>query len=474
MTDREIGNIIYSFPAKRWFILDEGDELKGLLISVSGIRGIIGKTLTSETALNYARAFGAFLKGGKVAIGRDTRKTGPMVTSAVVSGLLSSGCDVVDIGICSTPTIEMAVRDGGFSGGVAVTASHNPIQYNALKLIGDEGIFLSESQARKVQQLFNSRRFRDCSWNSVGKATFEDKWIDHHISNIIKLDIISASLIKKRRLKIVADCGGGAACYMADSFFKRIGVDYRLIHAVPTGEFLRGPEPVGENLSDLSKAVKRYKADIGLAFDPDADRLAIVSEKGQPIGEEYTLALGSRYILSRKAGPVAVNLSSSLLNDSVAEEAGVKIYRTKVGERNVTEKLRRVGGVVGGEGNGGLIYPRLHWGRDAFLAAAVITQYLASSGLKISELVMELPRYVMIKTKLNISSSDVEREKSAIENAFKGDKINRVDGLKISGKDWWVQIRASNTEPVTRIISEARDHNTARSLIGTVKSVFRK
>lgn len=448
--------------------------MKELLISVSGIRGIIGKTLTSETALNYGRAFGAFLKKGRVVIGRDTRKTGPMITSAVISGLLSSGCDVVDIGICSTPTIEMAVRDGGFSGGAAVTASHNPIQYNALKLIGEEGIFLSESQGRKIQRLFNSRRFRDCGWDSVGKATFEDKWIDHHINKIIKLDIISQSLIKKRRLKIVADCGGGAACNMADSFFKKLGVDYKLIHFIPTGEFPRGPEPIPENLTDLSKAVKRHRADVGFAFDPDADRLAIVSEKGQPIGEEYTLALCSRYILSRTAGPVAVNLSSSMLNDSVAGEAGVKIYRTKVGERNVTEKLRRVGGVVGGEGNGGLIYPRLHWGRDAFLAAAVIIQYLASSELKISELVMELPRYFMVKTKLNLALSEVERKKGAIENAFRGDKINRVDGLKILGKDWWVQIRASNTEPVTRVISEARDYKTARSLIGTVKSVIRK
>jgi len=448
--------------------------LKGLLISVSGIRGIIGKTLTSEIAHNYARAFGSYLKGGKVAVGRDTRRTGPMISSAVISGLMSSGCDVADIGICPTPTIEMAVRDGGFSGGVAVTASHNPIEYNALKLIGEGGVFLCDRRGRKVQQIFNSRQFRNCSWNSAGKATLEDKWIDHHIKKIAELDIISPSLIKRRRLKIVADCGGGAACSMAGDFFRRLGVKYELIHSIPTGEFPRGPEPVPENLSDLSKAVKRNKADVGFAFDPDADRLAIVSEKGEPIGEEYTLALGSRYILSRRSGPLAVNLSSSMLNDFVAREAGVKIYRTKVGERNVTEKLQRVRGIVGGEGNGGLIYPRLHWGRDAFLAAAVITQYLASSGLKISGLVMELPQYVMIKTKINLARSDVEKKIKALETVFRGEKINRIDGIKISGKDWWVQIRVSNTEPVTRIISEASDHKTARSLIGTVKSVFRK
>jgi phosphomannomutase len=447
--------------------------LQKLLISVSGIRGIIGKSLDSGIALDYGRAFGTYLKGGKVAIGRDTRNTGPMISTAVISGLLSTGCDVVDIGICPTPTIELAVRDGGFSGGVAVTASHNPIEYNALKLIGKGGMFLSESESNRVRRRFHTRRFNNRDWKSSGVLTFEDKWIDYHIKKTMRLDVISPSLIKKRKLKIVADCGGGAASVMADRFFKKLGVNYRLIHSKSTGEFPRGPEPIAENLGDLSKAVKRYRADIGFAFDPDADRLAMVSEKGEPIGEEYTLALGARYILSRKKGSMAVNLSSSMLNDYIAREAGAKIYRAKVGERNVTEKLIRIKGIVGGEGNGGLIYPRLHSGRDGFLAAAIISQYLASSRSKISDLVMELPRYVMIKTKVSLGRSDIERKISSLENAFKGDKINRTDGIKISGKDWWVQIRASNTEPMTRIMSEANDLKTARNLIRTVKSIIR-
>ena len=201
--------------------------MTGLLISVSGIRGVVGKTLTPEIALNYAGAFGAYLKGGKIAVGRDTRKTGSMISSAVISGLLSSGCDVIDIGICPTPTIELAVRDGGFAGGVAVTASHNPIEYNALKLIGKEGIFLSDRHGRKVQMLFSSRRFRNRDWKSSGTLSFEDKWIDYHIKQIMGLDIISPSLIKKRKLKVVADCGGGAACYMADRFFKKSFLSFR-------------------------------------------------------------------------------------------------------------------------------------------------------------------------------------------------------------------------------------------------------
>jgi phosphomannomutase len=448
--------------------------LKELLISVSGIRGVIGQGFTSETALNYARAFGAFLKKGKVAVGRDTRTTGPMIVSAVASGLLSSGCDVADIGICPTPTVELAVRSGDFSGGVAVTASHNPIEYNALKLIGKDGVFLSSGQGARVQEIYKSRKFNDRVWNATGNLTNEDTWIDFHLNSILELDFVSVSTIRERGIKIVADCGGGAACYMAEKFFSKLGVNFKLIHSIPTGEFPREPEPIPENLSDLCMAVKKNGADVGFAFDPDADRLAIVSEKGEAIGEEYTLALGSRYILSKIQGPMAVNLSSSMLNDFVADEAGVKIYRSKVGERNVTEKLKRVKGVVGGEGNGGLIFPGLHWGRDAFLAAAVITQYLADSGKRISELVAELPRFVMVKTKVNLTRSQVERKSRAIENAFKGDKINRLDGIKISGKDRWVQIRASNTEPVARIISEAKDRETAEGLVRTVKYVFRK
>jgi phosphomannomutase len=448
--------------------------LSGLLISVSGIRGVVGKALTSEVALNYGRAFGMYLRGGKVALGRDTRRTGPMVSSAVIAGLLSSGCDVVDIGICPTPTVELAVRDGGFAGGVAVTASHNPVEYNALKLIGKEGLFLSESQGNKVRDYYKSGRFINSDWRTTGELSSDDRWVNHHIDRIMDLDIISPPLIKERDIKVVADCVGGAACVMAEEFFTRLGVGFRLIHDKPAGTFPRGPEPVPENLSDLSKEVLRYRADVGFAFDPDADRLALVSEKGYPAGEENTLALCARYILSREKGPVAVNLSSSMLNDFVAAEAGVKIHRSKVGERNVTEKMRRTKAVVGGEGNGGLIYPKLHYGRDGFLAAAVITQYLASTKSILSGLVGELPSYVMLKTRLKLPPSAIKRKLAALEKIFGGNKISRLDGIKISGDGWWVQVRASNTEPVVRIMAEAEDDKTARGLIKTVKNTLVK
>ena len=446
--------------------------MSDLLISVSGVRGIVGETLTAELALNYAAAFGTFIKKGKIAIGGDTRRTGPMIKSAAIAGLLSTGQDVVDIGICPTPTIELAVRYGDFTGGIAITASHNPDEYNALKLIGPGGLFLSEVQAVRVNDIYSSKKSIAVGWEEVGRLSSEDSWIDRHIEKIIHLDIISIDQIRLRQLKIVADCVGGAAALAADKFFSRLGVRYTLINSDVGEKFPHPPEPIPENLKQLGKAVLDSKADIGFAFDPDADRLAMVSEMGKPLGEEYTLALGARYILRHKQGPMVVNLSSSMLNDNVAQEAGVKLYRTKVGERNVTEKMIRAKAVVGGEGNGGLIYPELHWGRDGMLAAAVITQYLASTKSTISALAGELPSYTMLKTKIPASREQVDEKANAIEKAFPKTEINRLDGIKISGDNWWVQIRSSNTEPVARLMAEAKDPKIARSLINAVKSVL--
>jgi len=448
--------------------------LAGLLISVSGIRGIVGQALTAEVASGYAAAFGTFLKGGKVAMGMDTRRTGPMVKSAAISGLLSVGCDVVDIGICPTPTVEIAVRDGGFAGGIVITASHNPDEYNALKLLGKGGLFLSESQGNKVKEIYENKSPHYANWLKTGTLSDDKGWISKHKQNILNLDIITPKLITDRRLKAVVDCVGGAASVMAGEFFQALGLDTTIINSNITGRFPHPPEPIPENLAELGAAVLRESADIGFAFDPDADRLAVVSEKGIPLGEEFTLALGARFILSKKKGPMAVNLSSSMINDFVAKEAGVKISRTKVGERNVTEKLMSGKCVVGGEGNGGLIYPGLHWGRDGFLAAAVLTQYLAESGKKISELAGELPVYTMLKTKLRVSRRDVDKNSPKILKKLPSGKVDTRDGLKVTGEDWWVQIRASNTEPIARLMVEAASEKQAQELARAAKSVFAK
>ena len=447
----------------------KGVDLNKLLISVSGVRGIIGTALTADVAVNYAAAFGTFLPRGKVAVGGDTRKSGPMIKSAAIAGLLATGHDVIDIGICPTPTLELAVFDGSYAGAIAVTASHNPDQYNALKLIGPKGLFLNEIQGKKVKSIYAKGLQKNVKWDKVGNIYPDDSWINHHINKIFGLDIISLDSIASSHLKVVADCCGSTAAVVAANFFSRMDIDFHLVNSIPSDRFPRGPEPVPENLSDLCKTVKDQKANLGMAFDPDSDRLALVDENGIPLGEEYTLALAARFILQNKKGPMAVNLSSSLMNEFVAKNAGVKIYRTRVGERNVTEKLIKSKGVVGGEGNGGLIYPGLHFGRDAFLAAAVIIQYLTSSKKKISELARELPRYEMVKTTLNLSRSDVDKNVRKIEKLFPKARIDRLDGIKIIGDNWWVQIRASNTEPIARLMAEAPGKDDALKLISKVK-----
>ncbi len=448
--------------------------MSNLLISVSGIRGVVGESFTADVALRYSGAFASYLKTGSVAIGGDTRRTGPMIKAACIAGLLGGGRDVVDIGVCPTPTVELAVKEGGFAGGIAVTASHNPDQYNALKLIGPDGLFLSEKQGNRVKEIYEKNLMKNVDWAHVGSLTADTSWVDIHIQRILGLDIISPDQIKSAGLKAVIDCGGGAAIAMAEKFFSALGIEFELIHSERSGMFPRGPEPVPENLNDLCAAVKKADADIGLAFDPDADRLALVSDLAEPLGEEYTLALGARYILSQERGPMAVNLSSSLMNEFVAGEAGVKLYRTKVGERNVTERLKKSICIVGGEGNGGLIYPKLHYGRDAFMAAAVILQYLAVSRKKISRLAVELPGYVMLKRKIGVTRRMVESKIRVLEKKFPGGRIDKADGIRISGDGWWVQIRASNTEPIARIMSEASDIAKAESLISAAGSVFKK
>ena len=440
-----------------------------LLVSVSGIRGIVGEALTAEVALNYGRAFGRFVKGGKVVMGRDTRHHGPMILHATVSGLLDVGCQVIDLGVVTTPTVEYAVRNMGADGGIIITASHNPIAYNALKLIGPGGIFLTEKQGKRFLRI--SAQPAHGKTARYGNYSSEEGWESKHIDAILSLDIIDVAQIKKRRFRVVCDCVNGTASFMVSELFHSLGCSLKLINAVPDGSFPHPPEPAPENLGSLCRAVKSSRADVGFAFDPDSDRLAIVDETGRAIGEEYTLALGLRHILRKKRGPVAVNLSSSMINDFVAREAGVRLYRTKVGEVNTTEKLLRVGGVAGGEGNGGLIYPGIHSGRDAIQASAIILGYMATTRRKISELVADLPKTYMVKRKVETEGKIIDFAK--IKRTYAGQKIDEKDGLKILFKDAWVQIRLSNTEPIARIMAEAYEYNKAGQLADVMASLIK-
>jgi phosphomannomutase len=380
---------------------------------------------------------------------------------------MASGCDVVDIGIATTPQIEFVVRETGASGGIAVTASHNPIEYNALKLIGPGGFFLTQTQGNKFLKVFDSLNgLKALKKNAIGRYDLKGEWDQRYLDALLSLDIISPALIRRKRFRIVADCVNGTSSLLAAELFNSLGCKVKLINAVPDGKFSHPPEPIPENLKQLGRAVKSSKADVGFAFDPDSDRMAMVDETGKAVGEEYTLALGLRYILSLKKGPVVVNLSSSMINDFVAKEAGVKIYRTKVGEINVTEKMKRVGAVAGGEGNGGLIYPGIHHGRDGLLAAAVVLQYLAATGNTISQLAAELPRTAIIKRKIKLDGKRLNFKK--LPKAFPNGRVDQRDGIKITLSDSWLQLRLSNTEPIARLITEAADPKKAKILADEV------
>jgi len=434
------------------------------MTSILGVRGVVGDGLTPQVIVNFAQAFGTYLGNGKVVVGRDSRVTGPMVKHAVFSGLLASGCDVIDVGICPTPTIQMAVEHLKARGGITITASHNPIEWNALKFIDSSGIFLDETQGKKVIKFVEKNNFQNVAWNQVGKIELYDEAIEHHIKSILKLSVIEPEKIVEKKFKVVIDCVNGAGGTILPQLLEILGCDVVVINEEPTGLFPRAPEPLPENLKELCKKVKSVKADIGFAVDPDVDCLAIVSEKGKPLGEEYTLALAVSYVLQKKNGPVVVNTSVSKVVDDIAKKYDTEVIRTKVGEIFVAQKMKEVKAAIGGEGNGGIILSDLHLGRDAPLGIALILQQLALSGKTISELYASLPQYFQSKNKFELKEFSVTTVLDAIIEKYKKQKIDLTDGVKILWRNRWVQIRPSNTEPILRIYSEAKTAEEANAL----------
>ncbi|UCE05237.1 MAG: phosphoglucosamine mutase [bacterium] len=435
-----------------------------LMVSISGIRGIVGDGLTPQVIVNFAQAFGTYLGNGKVVVGRDSRVTGPMVKHAVFAGLMAAGCDVIDIGMCPTPTIQMAVKHLQARGGIAITASHNPIEWNAMKLIDSSGLFLDEIQGKKVIKFVEKNNYHNVAWDQIGKIELFNEAINHHINSILKLDIIDPELIADKKLKVVIDCVNGAGGTILPQLLEKLGCEAIFINEEPTGLFSRAPEPLPENLKELCKKVKAVKADIGFAVDTDVDRLAIVSDKGKPLGEEYTLVLAINYVLQKKNGPVVVNASMSKAVDDIAKKYGTEIIRTKVGEIFVVQKMKEVKAVIGGEGNGGVILPELHLGRDAPAGIALTLQQLALFRGKISELYQSLPQYYLSKNRIELINIDVTNVLDTIMEKYKRQKIDLTDGLKILWRNRWVQIRPSNTEPIIRIYSEAKTAEEANAL----------
>jgi phosphomannomutase len=441
------------------------------MIGVSGVRGRVDQDFTPRLISTFAHAFGRFAEGGKIVIGRDTRPSGEMCRYALLSGLLYSGCEVIDLGICPTPTVIYMVKALNAAGGVAVTASHNPIEWNALKLIGGDGFFLDRDAMERLLAEFQLVSEVTRPETRLGSLSFYSEGIDRHIESILGLKLLDVGKIHERGFRVALDCVNGAGAAMTPKLLSSLGCEVLPLFCELTGEFSRGPEPVAGNLGKLSEFVRETGADIGMAHDPDADRLSLVDETGRALGEEMTLALAVRFVLGKKRGPVATNLSTSMLIDDIAGEYGVQVHRTGVGEINVAHCLERIGGVIGGEGNGGVILPELHLTRDAPLAVALILQYLADTGLTLSSLVDELPKYVMIKEKVEIREGQ-EVDLGAIRDAMAGAKIDERDGLKLIWDKEWVHIRKSGTEPIVRIIAEAENEDRVTQLYNEFKGLI--
>jgi len=449
------------------------------MVSISGIRGIVGDTLTPEVIVRYASAFGEYCKrkhpgAPEVVLGRDGRITGKIIANIVASTLLSTGVRVRALGICPTPTVALAVEKGGAAGGISVTASHNPIQWNGMKFISSTGLFLDAEENSELWAIAKGNSIPYAPWNSIGTHVADDSWIGKHIDAVIASGFIDVGLVKHRQLKVVVDCVNTAGGAFIPSFLRSLGCAVIELHCDVSGIFAHTPEPLPENLTELAARVKKEKADIGIAVDPDVDRLVLITETGEPLGEEYTIALAVQFVLERasRSGTsnhsVVINLSTTRAVEDIAKTFGAKTYRTPVGEINVAKKMREVGAIIGGEGSGGVILPAVHTGRDAIVGIALILQMLAEFKGSLSELKATLPQYSIAKGKIEIRNGSTERVIERMKSETKG-RISTADGVRIDYDDYWIHLRKSNTEPIVRIIAEAATLTKAEEIVETVK-----
>lgn len=449
-----------------------------LIISISGMRGIIGENLNAITAVNYACAFGTFLKKSKgkskltIGIGTDSRPSGDMLKSAIEAGLCSIGVNVIDFGLVITPTVGIMVRHLECDGGIVITASHNPIEYNGIKLLTSKGIAPPIGMAEKVKALFAKPDFSFVSSKDCGRIVIDYSGDTVHIKNVFSC--INRSTIASKRFKVVLDSVNGAGARPGKRLLAMLGCHVAAINDAPTGLFTHNPEPLAENLTQLCELVKKVGADIGFAQDPDGDRLAIVDENGRYIGEEYTLALATKFILSHKQGPVAANLSSSRMIDDVAQAAGCSVIRTAVGEANVAQAMIKNNCVIGGEGNGGVIDLRVGPIRDSLVAMAFILQLCAETGKRISQLVDEMPAYQMTKQKFNADKKQAEKIITQAKKSFKKAKIDESNGCRFDFEDGWIHLRTSNTEPVMRMIAEFKEDTKPEKYLDKITAIIEK
>jgi len=446
-----------------------------LIISISGLRGVVGSGLTGEVAADYGRAFGAFLRNNRkegrlcVCVGRDSRPSGRTLQGSLSEGLCSAGIDVIDLGIVPTPGAGIMVKERGCAGGGVVTASHNPARYNGIKLLLGNSMAPSAKAAARIRELFDKKEFAKVESCEQGKVGSNGQTETVHTAKV--LAIVDREAVASRKFKAALDSVNGAGGRVTKKLLADLGCEVVAINDEPTGIFAHAPEPTAQNVTALCDVVREQKADIGFAQDPDGDRLAIVDENGVYIGEEYSLALAAKYVFSRQSGRAATNLSTSRMVDDIAAGAGGSVIRTPVGEANVAAAMLEHNCIIGGEGNGGVIDLRVSPIRDSLVAIALVLQLLAETGKTVSELVNEIPRYYMIKDKFSADKSTAQQIVSTAKEQFAEAKVDISDGCRFDFADGWVHLRSSNTEPVMRVIAEAKEESTARKYVSEVLSL---
>jgi phosphomannomutase len=435
-----------------------------LIKSISGIRGTIGgttgDTLNPLDIVKFTTAYATFIGGNKIVVGRDGRISGLMVRNVVVGTLMGMGYDVIDIGYATTPTTELAVKMAGADGGIIITASHNPRQWNALKLLNSEGEFLTAADGAEVLRLAEAEDFHYAEVDKLGQLTVDDTFNQRHIDAVLGLKLVDCEAIKARKFRVCVDTINSVGGLILPELFKQLGVDYEILNGACTGDFAHNPEPLEKNLQGIMDKMRQGGFDLGIVVDPDVDRLAFICEDGTMFGEEYTLVSVADYVLSHTVGNTVSNLSSTRALRDVTEKHGGSYTAAAVGEVNVTTKMKEVGAIIGGEGNGGVIYPESHYGRDALVGIALFLSSLAQKGCTVSELRKTFPDYQIAKNRIDLTpETDVDAILMKVKELFaqnKDAKVNDIDGVKIDFPDKWVHLRKSNTEPIIRVYSEAQ------------------
>ena len=456
-----------------------------LIKSISGIRGTIGgvhgDNLTPIDAVNFGCAYGQWLinknpnSKHKVIIGRDARTSGEMIQNLVQFSLISMGIDIVDLGLSTTPTVELMVKKYNADGGIIITASHNPTQWNALKLLNENGEFLNSHEGKLIVDFSENKNFTFSQVEDLGTLTKENQSMNQHIDSVLNLNLVNAEKIKAKKLKIVVDAVNSTGGIIVPDFLNKLDIEVIKLYCQPNGNFPHNPEPLKNNLKDLSNKVIETGADMGIAVDPDVDRLVFMCENGELFGEENTLVACSDYVLSKTPGNTVSNLSSSRALNDITLKYNQTHYYSAVGEVNVIEKMKEVNAIIGGEGNGGVIYPESHYGRDAIVGIGLFLSLYCERDLTVSNLLNTYPKYYMVKEKINLSSSiNVDKILNQIAEKYKNEKIDLVDGVRIDFIDSWVQLRKSNTEPIIRIYSEAKSEEKSNNLISEIKTLIKE